>query len=96
MDLHHFPIDSDSIHITVGPKKLTRDQVMLVVDAKKHRFSPFDQNVDRPGDRIKGHNLKEWAVDVPFVRRGLSGPTGSGNYYCNVEMVFFVHRNFMF
>ena len=33
---------------------------------------------------------------MPFVRRGLSGPTGSGNYYSNIDFVVIAHRNFMF
>ena len=96
MDLRNFPIDSDSVHITVGPKNATMDKVMLVVDPKKHRCSPFDDDVDRPGDRIKSVSLTEWQCDVPCVRRGLSGPTGSGSYYVNVEFIVIVHRNFMF
>jgi hypothetical protein len=96
MDLHCFPIDSDSVHVTVGPKNATTDKVMLRIDPKKHRYSPFDANVDRPGDRIKSVSLTEWMCDVPFVRRGLSGPTGSGSYYSNVEFIVIVHRNFMF
>ena len=35
-------------------------------------------------------------MDVPCVRSGLSGPTGSGNYYSNVEFCIMVHRNFMY
>jgi hypothetical protein len=35
-------------------------------------------------------------VDVPTLRNGLSGPTGSGNYYSNVEFVIVVHRNFLY
>ena len=96
MDLHSFPIDSDSIHITVGPKNATEDKVVLKVDPKKHRSSPFDDDVDRNGDRIKSSSLTEWTCDVPFVIQGLSGPTGSGSYYSNVEFVVIVHRNFMF
>jgi hypothetical protein len=96
MELHNFPLDSDSVHINVGPKNLTVDQCTLRIDPAKHRTSALDEKLDRPGDRIKSMTLSEWGVDVPFVRRGLSGPTGSGNYYCNVEFVFIVHRNFMY
>ena len=48
----------------VGPKDLTSDKCVLVVDPNKHRTSPFDADVSRPGDRIKTHTLKEWALDV--------------------------------
>ena len=64
IDLHCFPIDSDSVHITVGPKNATTDKVVLRIDPKKHRYSPMDSCVDRPGDRIKTVSLTEWNVDV--------------------------------
>ena len=35
-------------------------------------------------------------MDVPTLRNGLSGPTGSGNYYSNVEFVIIIHRNFWY
>ena len=33
---------------------------------------------------------------MPFVKVGLSGPTGSGAYYSNVEYGVMMHRNFMY
>lgn len=90
MDLAMFPLDSDSISINIGPKDETIDKVVLKIDPAKHGFE------GAPGDRIKKSNLAEWAVDVPCVRAGLSGPTGSGNYYSNVEFCIMVHRNFMY
>jgi len=38
MDLHAFPLDSDSIHITIGPKDLTSKDVVMKVDPKKVRL----------------------------------------------------------
>ena len=60
-------MDSEAIHIIVGPKKLTSDKCMLLVDEKKHRKSPFDTNVDRNGDRIKSSMLTEWTLDVRLL-----------------------------
>ena len=87
MDLAMFPLDSDSIAISVGPKDETNDKAIIKIDEKKHGFE------NAPGDRIKKSNLAEWSVDVPCVRLGLSGPTGSGNYYSNIEFCIMVHRN---
>jgi hypothetical protein len=66
------------------------DKAVLKIDPAKHGFE------GAPGDRIKKSNLAEWSVDVPCVRLGLSGPTGSGNYYSNVEFCIMVHRNFVY
>jgi len=90
MDLAMFPLDSDGISISVGPKDETNDKCVIKIDPKKHGFP------DAPGDRIKKSNLAEWSVDVPSVRLGLSGPTGSGNFYSNIEFCIMVHRNFMY
>ena len=84
------PVVYLQVHITVGPKNLTSDQVTLRIDPNKHRYTPMDSNIERPGDRIKSVSLTEWGVDVPFVRRGLSGPTGSGNYYSNGQRIIFL------
>ncbi|GMH64003.1 hypothetical protein TrLO_g8105 [Triparma laevis f. longispina] len=85
-----FPLDSDSISISVGPKDETVDKCILKIDPKKHGFE------NAQGDRIKKSNVAEWTVDVPDVRLGLSGPTGSGNYYSNIEFCIMVHRNFLY
>lgn len=90
MDLKMFPLDSDSISISVGPKDETVDKCILKIDPKKHGFE------NAQGDRIKKSNVAEWTVDVPDVRLGLSGPTGSGNYYSNIEFCIMVHRNFLY
>ena len=90
MDLAMFPLDSDAISISVGPKDETSDKAIIRIDPAKHGFE------DAPGDRIKKSNLAEWTVDVPSVRLGLSGPTGSGNFYSNVEFCIMVHRNFLY
>jgi hypothetical protein len=76
----------------VGPKSATFDQVRLEIDPKKHG-KPGD---NLPGDTIKASGLSEWSLDVPSVRLGKSGPTGSGNYYSNAEFGVMLHRNFMY
>ena len=82
MDLSMFPLDSDYFCIKVGPKSETTKTVQLKIDPKKHG-KPED---NLPGDSIKESSLTEWTLDVPFARLGVSGPTGSGNYYSNAEL----------
>jgi hypothetical protein len=47
MDLTMFPLDSDAISISIGPKDETVDKCVLRIDPKKHGFE------GAPGDRIK-------------------------------------------
>lgn len=79
MDLHHFPFDADAFSIKVGPKNLTVQDCLLVMDDAKHGFE------GAVGDTPKEVNLDEWDLLTTFFNVKESLPSGSGSIYSNAE-----------